>query len=74
MHAFLRIALIHWEMQRKKINGFADLIREFRRKMQEGSLEELFKYITDETGYIANLKAGRNGRSWKEELKISMSF
>ena len=25
--------------------------------MQEGSLEELFKYITDETGYIANLKA-----------------
>ena len=34
-----------------------DLIREFRRKMQEGSLEELFKYITDETGYIANLKA-----------------
>ena len=56
MHAFLRIALIHWEMQ-EKINGFADLIREFRRKMQEGSLEELFKYITDETGYIANLKA-----------------
>lgn len=42
---------------KKKINGFADLIREFRRKMQEGSLEELFKYITDETGYIANLKA-----------------
>lgn len=41
---------------KKKINGFADLIREFRRKMQEGSLEELFKYITDETGYIANLK------------------
>ena len=39
---------------KKKINGFADLIREFRRKMQEGSLEELFKYITDETGYIAN--------------------
>ena len=36
---------------------FSDLIREFRRKMQEGSLEELFKYITDETGYIANLKA-----------------
>ena len=42
---------------KKKINGFADLIREFRRKMREGSLEELFKYITDETGYIANLKA-----------------
>ena len=42
---------------KKKINGFADLIREFRRKMQEGSLEELFKCITDETGYIANLKA-----------------
>lgn len=42
---------------KKKIHGFADLIREFRRKMQEGSLEELFKYITDETGYIANLKA-----------------
>ena len=42
---------------KKKINGFADLIREFRRKMKEGSLEELFKYITDETGYIANLKA-----------------
>lgn len=42
---------------KKKINGFADLIREFRRKMQEGSPEELFKYITDETGYIANLKA-----------------
>ena len=42
---------------KKKINGFADLIRQFRRKMQEGSLEELFKYITDETGYIANLKA-----------------
>ena len=42
---------------KKKINGFADLIREFRRKLQEGSLEELFKYITDETGYIANLKA-----------------
>lgn len=42
---------------KKKINGFANLIREFRRKMQEGSLEELFKYITDETGYIANLKA-----------------
>lgn len=42
---------------KKKINGFADLIREFRHKMQEGSLEELFKYITDETGYIANLKA-----------------
>ena len=42
---------------KKKINGFADLFREFRRKMQEGSLEELFKYITDETGYIANLKA-----------------
>ena len=42
---------------KEKINGFADLIREFRRKMQEGSLEELFKYITDETGYIANLKA-----------------
>lgn len=42
---------------KKKINGFADLIREFRRKMQEGSLKELFKYITDETGYIANLKA-----------------
>ena len=42
---------------KQKMNGFADLIREFRRKMQEGSLEELFKYITDETGYIANLKA-----------------
>ena len=42
---------------KKKINGFADLIRDFRRKMEEGSLEELFKYITDETGYIADLKA-----------------
>ena len=42
---------------KKKINGFADLIRDFRRKMEEGSLEELFKYITEETGYIADLKA-----------------
>ena len=42
---------------KKKINGFADLIRDFRRKMEEGSLEELFKYITDETGYVADLKA-----------------
>ena len=42
---------------KKKINGFADLISELRRKLKEGSLEELFKYITDETGYIANLKA-----------------
>ena len=41
---------------KKTINGFADLIREFRRKMQEGSLEELFKYITDETGYTADLE------------------
>ena len=42
---------------KKKINGFADLIRDFRRKMEEGSLEELFKYITEETGYITDLKA-----------------
>ena len=39
------------------IIAFADLIRDFRRKMEEGSLEELFKYITEETGYIADLKA-----------------
>lgn len=42
---------------KKKINGFADLIRDFRQKMEEGSLEELFKYITDTTGYIEDLKA-----------------
>lgn len=42
---------------KKKINGFADLIRDFRQKMEEGSLEELFKYITDTTGYIEDFKA-----------------
>ena len=42
---------------KKKINGFADLIRDFRQKMEEGSLEDLFKYITDTTGYIEDLKA-----------------
>ena len=42
---------------KKKINGFADLIRDFRDKMEQGTLEELFNYITEKTGYIADLKA-----------------
>ena len=42
---------------KKKINGFADMIRDFRQKMEEGSLEDLFKYITDTTGYVEDLKA-----------------
>ena len=33
------------------------MIRDFRQKMEEGSLEDLFKYITDTTGYVEDLKA-----------------
>ena len=42
---------------KKKIQTFADLISDFRRKQQESSLEELFHYIIEQTGYVEGLKA-----------------
>lgn len=42
---------------KKKIQKFADLIQSFREQQNKGSLEELFQYIIDETGYVEGLKA-----------------
>lgn len=42
---------------KKKIYGFVDLICDFRQKMEQGSLKELFEYIIEETGYVAELRA-----------------
>lgn len=42
---------------KKKIQKFADLIADFREQQKKGSLEELFQYIIDKTGYVEILKA-----------------
>lgn len=42
---------------RKKIQGFADMIQDFRNQQAKSSLEELFHYIADQTGYIKELEA-----------------
>lgn len=42
---------------KKKVQKFGDLILDFREKQKTGSLEELFRYILDETGYVEGLKA-----------------
>lgn len=42
---------------KKKIQKFADLIQSFREQQNKGSLEKLFQYIIDETGYVEALKA-----------------
>lgn len=42
---------------RKKIQGFADMIQDFRNQQAKSSLEELFQYIADQTGYIKELEA-----------------
>ena len=42
---------------KKKIQGFADMIQEFRDQEKQGSLEELFDYILEKTGYVEQLEA-----------------
>lgn len=42
---------------KKKIQGFADLIQDFRDQQTRGTLEELFQYIIDQTGYVKELEA-----------------
>ena len=42
---------------KKKIQGFADMIQDFRDQEQQGSLEDLFHYILEKTGYTEGLKA-----------------
>ncbi len=42
---------------KKKIQGFADLIQEFRNQEAIGTLKELFDEIIQKTGYVEELKA-----------------
>lgn len=42
---------------KKKIQRFADLVQDFREQQKKGSLEELFHYIIDKTGYVKGLEA-----------------
>lgn len=42
---------------KKKIQGFVDLIEDFRDQQKKTSLEELFQYIVDQTGYVRELEA-----------------
>lgn len=41
---------------KKKIQGFVDLIEDFRDQQKKTSLEELFQYIVDQTGYVRELE------------------
>ena len=42
---------------KKKIRGFADMIQEFRDQEKRGSLEDLFHFVLEKTGYVEGLKA-----------------
>ena len=42
---------------KRKIEKFSELIADFREQAQKGSLEDLFHYILEETGYVTGLEA-----------------